>query len=211
MANVYVKTRQKIGKYGAFALRREGRIPAAVYGKGQGNLNVSMGLKEFKALLKSGQHMVDLVVDDAAPRKAVLKAVQHGTYDSELLHADFRMIDENEIMQLDVPIEIHGEAVGTREGGIMEQETLMMTVRCLPKDLPDVIKVDVSALKVGDMIYADALPVLPGVTYVYHGHPSIVSCRHPQRPGESTDAESAATQPEVMAEKASEARKADKK
>lgn len=212
MATLHVKTRATCGKYDAFNQRKAGRLPAVVYGKGlDANKAVSVALKDFQALLKSGEHLLDLVVDGGAPLKVVLKAVQHGTYDADLLHADFRVIDENEIIQIEVPIELHGEAVGTREGGVIDQETPMIHVRAMPKDLPDHIRLDISALKVGGIIYADQLPTLTGVTYVYHGHPAVVSCRHPQRPGESDNAEASPTQPEVMAEKASEARQAGKK
>lgn len=213
MATLNVEKREKTGKYDAFNLRKNGRVPAVVYGKGLDKpLDVSMTLKDLQALLKTGEHMLDLAVAGDAPRKVVVKDVQHGTYDADLLHVDFRVIDENEAIQVDIPVEIHGEAAGAREGGILELETMIVTVRSLPKHLPNVIRVDVSKLGIGDMIYIDELPALEGVSYVYHGRPTIVSCRHPQREDEAAaESEGGPTQPEVMAEKASEARAAEKK
>jgi len=175
VASLNVNKRESTGKYDAFNLRRAGRIPAVVCAKGRPSVGVSLPLREFRAFLKSGQPLFDLVVDSEPPAKAVLKAIQHGTYDTDILHADFSLVNENETLDISVSIELTGEAAGLAVGGILEHEMRLVTVRCLPKDIPEVIRVDVTALNIGDRIDAEHLPALPNVAYIYHGRPTVVS------------------------------------
>ncbi len=201
--------REGAGKYAAFALRKQGKIPGVVYGKSlKENINVSLGLKEFVALLKSGERIFDL---DIGGKKThvLLKAVQHGTYDHEILHADFRAISEDEVIEVSVDIEITGEeeAPGVRAGGMIDQGLHAVTARCKPADLPEKVVVDVSAMQMGGILYANDLPKLKGVEYMLHGNPAVVSCHAAAAEDAPAAAEGeAATTPEVIGEKEREAK-----
>ncbi len=208
MAKLTVAKREGKGKYKAFDLRKAGGIPGVIYGKSlKENLNVAINLKEFTQILKSGDRLIDLDVG-GTPMRVLIKAVQHGTYDHEILHADFRAISENEVIDVVLDIVIAGaeDSPGIREGGMIEQNLHQMSARCLPRNLPENVVVDVSAIKMGDIFYARDLPKLEGVEFVFHGNPAVVSCHHPA--GEEAPAESveAPTAPEVIGEKEREAK-----
>ena len=207
MAAFKVQKRESKGKYTAFDLRKKGFIPGVVYSKDGNNQNISINLKEFRLLLKSGERIIDLDIDGTL-QKAMVKAVQHGTYDHEILHADFRPISENESIEVEVEIVVAGEAPGVAAGGMLEQNLHHVLVRCLPKDIPARIAVNVDAMQIGDIIYAKDLPAIAGVAYFFHGNPAVVSCHHPKGETEAAPAAEgeAPTAPEVIGEKEREAK-----
>lgn len=206
MATLNAKKREGKGKYKAFNLRKTGGIPGVIYGKGMAdNISVSVDLKEFLHLLKTGERILDLSVDGAVS-KVLVKAVQHGTYDHEILHVDFRAIRDDEVVEVELQIEIVGEAAGTKVGGMVEQNLHQIHVRCLPKDMPERIDVDITDLKLGGILYVEDLPKLPGVAYVFHGNPAVVSCHQPAGEEAPVEEGEAPTAPEVIGEKEREAK-----
>ena len=212
MAILKVTKREGKGKYESFDLRKSGFIPGVVYGKGMTeNIKVSINLKEFLLTLKEGERILDLDISGDV-RKVLVKAVQHGTYDHQVLHADFRAIRDDEVIEVDIQVELTGEAEGLKVGGMLEQNLHAITVRCLPKNMPESIVVDVTRLNMGGIIYADSLPKLDGVTYAIHGNPPVVSCHHPAGESEAgTGAEGdVPSAPEVIGEKEREAKKEEK-
>ncbi len=210
MANLKAKKREGRGKYSAFNLRKAGQMPGVVYGKGMAdNINVSIDLKEFVHLLKVGDRIVDLDIDGSV-RKVLVKAVQHGTYDHEILHVDFRAISDTEVIEVELQIELEGEAEGSKVGGMIEQNLHQILVRCLPKDMPENIVVNIDKMKLGDILYAEDLPKTTGITYVYHGNPAVVSCHQPAGEEAPVEAGEASTAPEVIGEKEREAKAKDK-
>jgi large subunit ribosomal protein L25 len=208
VAALSVQKREGKGKYKAFDLRKQGFIPGVVYGKGmKENINITINLKDFAALLNAGERILELDVA-GSPMNVLIKAVQHGTYDHEILHADFRAISADEKIEVQVEIELKGDAPGLAAGGMLEQNLHHVTARCLPKDLPESVVVDVSKMEMGDIIYAENLPALPGVEYMIHGNPAVVSCHHPKGEEEAAEAtgEEGPAVPEVIGEKEREAK-----
>ena len=205
MATLNVQKREGKGKYKAFEIRKQGGIPGVVYGKSlKENINVAVDLKEFLHILKSGDRIIDLNVDGSGMH-VLIKAVQHGTYDHEILHADFRAISSDEVIEVELEIELKGDSAGVAAGGMLEQNLHHISARCLPKNLPEKVVIDVANLQLGEILYANDLPKLDGVEYIFHGNPAVVSCHHPK--GEEAAAEGEApTAPEVIGEKEREAK-----
>ncbi len=210
MATLKANKREGKGKYVAFALRKQNQLPGVIYGKGmEKNINISVDLKEFLQVMKAGDRIIDLQLDGSS-QHVLLKAVQHGTYDHEILHVDFRAISENETIDVELEIEFKGDAAGVALGGLVEQHLYHIHARCLPKDLPEKVVVDITNLKLDQIIYIADLPKLPGVEYIYHGNSAVVSC-HPPR-GESAPEETGEgpSAPEVIGEKEREAKEEGK-
>jgi large subunit ribosomal protein L25 len=206
VASLKAARRQGAGKYKSFEIRKAGGIPAVVYGKSlQENIAISVNLKEFLLILKSAVRILDLDVD-GSPMRVLVKAVQHGTYEHEVLHADFRAISADEVIEVELEIELRGDSVGVAAGGILEQNLHHVAARCLPKDLPEKVIVDVAGLNFGNVIYARDLPALPGVEYVFHGNPAVVSCHHPKGEEVPAPADEIPAAPEVIGEKEREAK-----
>jgi large subunit ribosomal protein L25 len=169
--------REKAGKYVAFDLRKQGKIPAVMYGQGlKENVNLTVNQKELKKILASGGRLLDLDIAGKV-QLAVLKDVQHAVIGSDLLHADFRAVDEQTTLHLNVEVLLKGDSIGAAEGGIVEQNLHQILLECLPKDLPTKIELDITNLTVGKVLFVSDLSVPNGVKFVTHAHVPVVSCR----------------------------------
>src|SRR3974390_266797 len=144
---------------GAKALREKGRIPAIIYGRQAQAQNLEVQAKEMEDLIHrsvSENLLVDLAVkDDARPKRlALVQEIQHHPLSGKVLHVDFHEIAENEKVTVCIPVETVGEAEGVKtEGGVLEHVLFRIKARALPKDLPEMITVDVSHLKIGQAIH----------------------------------------------------------
>ncbi|MDQ6713149.1 MAG: 50S ribosomal protein L25 [Candidatus Dormibacteraeota bacterium] len=148
------------------SLRREGRLPAVVYGHNVDAVTVVVDGREFiKAFQKVGRNqLVDLQLGDEPVRKALIREVQRSPRHGDLLHVDFYQVNLTEKIESEVPIELEGEVELVTKGEADLQRGLhLLKVECLPTDLPAVITVDISRLKeVDDEIRVKDLPVPPG-------------------------------------------------
>lgn len=175
MAVLKAEKRAGSGKYIAFDLRKQGKVPAVVYGKKFENANICIDEKSLQIVIASGTRLIDLEID-GKKQMAVLKAVQHDNIGTGLVHADFRAIDENTTMHVDVEVELKGEAKGIEVGGVVEQDLHRVKLDCLPRNLPDKVVLDISALDLGKVLYVRDLPAISGVTYRTHADVAVVSC-----------------------------------
>lgn len=151
-------------------MRREGYVPAVVYGGGAENQNVKIHAKTFRDMLNasvSDSILVNLDLDGGGQQLAFLQDIQQNAITGQYLHIDFLAVNENTAINANLPLEFTGEAEGVKAGGLLEQLLYTLEVSCLPKDLPEDIKADVTHLKVGealhigDMTFADGVkPVL---------------------------------------------------
>jgi large subunit ribosomal protein L25 len=135
------------------------RVPAVIYGRHAPPQNLELNKVEIDNLIHhsvSENVLVDLVVkDDArAKRLALVQDVQHHALSGSILHVDLHEVAENEKVTVLVPVEPTGEAVGVKTGGgTLEHVLFKIKVRALPKDLPEQITVDVTALDIGKSIH----------------------------------------------------------
>lgn len=160
-AKLTAKKREVLGRR-VKTLRREGLIPANVYGKGITSMAVELPVKEFNAVFeKSGETgLIDLVVDSASHPVLITNVQTHPVTDLPL-HADFRQVDLKEKITAPVPVELIGESPAEKSGiGILVQQLNEVEVEALPTDLPEKIEVDISKLEnVDDSILVGALNV----------------------------------------------------
>lgn len=201
--------REKTGKYIAFDLRKVGKIPGVVYGKGlKENINLTLDQKEFKQVLASGARVIDLDIA-GSKQMAVVKAVQHETIGKNILHVDFRAVDANTTLHLDIEVVLKGDAAGVQQGGIIEQNLHMITLECLPKDLPGSIELDISKLNINDVLLVKDIPAIPGVKFITHEDVPVVSCNYKteDKPAEAAPAADAAA--DAAAPAADAAKKAE--
>src|SRR6266478_557439 len=154
---------------GAKRLRASGRIPAVIYGRQIQPQKLEVNAKEMETLIHhsvSENLLVDLEVkDDARPRRlALVQEVQHHPLSGQVLHVDFHEVAENEKVTVMVPVETVGEAVGVKTGGgVLEHVLFKLKVRALPKDLPEVLMVDVSHLDLHQTIHIGEIKAPAGV------------------------------------------------
>jgi large subunit ribosomal protein L25 len=140
-------------------MRKEGKLPAVFYGHKEKSKRIYVDHKEFRKvldILKEQAITVNLKIKDKGYH-CVIKTIQHNPITDELLHIDFQHIHKKEKIRATIPIHIHGEAPGIKQGGILDQHLHDIVVRCLPADMPSHIDVNVGALDLGDTVHLSDL------------------------------------------------------
>jgi large subunit ribosomal protein L25 len=208
--------RSQTRRKGAKAVRANGRIPANIYGRHHPAQNLEVDAKEFDDLVHAAHSeiiLVDLAVkEDPIPQRlALIQDVQHHALSGEVLHVDLHEVKADEKVTIHVPVEPVGEAVGVKTGGgVLEHVLFKIRVRALPKDLPEQINVDVSALEIGKSLHLGDLKPISGVEFLGEKTISIFAVAQPkteevETPAAAATAEGAeAKQPEMIKEKKDE-------
>ena len=210
----YSRTLNKRG--GAKKLRAAGRVPGVVYGRQIQPQSVEVMLKDIQDLIHhsaSENILVDLSLeDDARPKRlALVKEVQHHALSGKVLHVDLHEVAENEKVTVTVPVESAGEAAGVKtSGGVLEHVLFKVKVRALPKDLPEVLILDVTQLEIGHAIHIGEIPVPPGVEILGDKGITVIAVAAPVTEAEeAAAAATAVTEVEVIKEKKDEATAAE--
>ena len=205
--------RTQVRRKGSKALRSTGRIPANIYGKSIAPQNLEIDSEAFIDLINSAHSeivLVDLEVSgDSNARLALVQDVQHHPLSGEVLHVDFHEVKSDEMITIRIPVEATGEAEGVKSGGgTLEHVLQKLRVTALPKDLPEQILVDVSALAVGQAIQIGQIQAPAGVTILGDKHLRVFAVAAPATEVEAAPAAAAgaeAKQPEMIKEKKEEA------
>ncbi|MGD0154290.1 MAG: 50S ribosomal protein L25 [Thermacetogeniaceae bacterium] len=164
-----VETRPRGNKGSVKALRRQGLLPAVVYGKDAGNILIQVPEKVLHSILaahSSGSTLINLQVENQS-FPVMLREVQRNPIRRTIQHADFLQVSLTEAIETEIQLHLIGEAPGVaKDGGILQHMLREVTVSCLPTQLPDMITADISALKIGDQLTVGELTVPPEVTIV---------------------------------------------
>ena len=169
---------------GAKKLRENGRVPAVIYGRQAQPQNLELKRTDIENLIHHSASeimLVDLAVpEDPRPaRLALVQDIQHHPLSGKVLHIDFHEVAENEKVTVQVPVEAVGEAAGVKAGGILEHVLFRLKVRCLPKDLPEALIVDVSHLEIGKAVHIGEIKPPPGCEIMGDKHISVLAVAAP--------------------------------
>jgi len=155
------QTREPGTKNDARRVRRDGKIPAVVYGAGKDSRSISVDPRVVTRILNSetGHNTIFDLTLDGEKTKAMIVDWQYEPIKGKLLHIDLKRIALDKVLRVSVPIELMGEAAGVKqEGGILEQMLREVEIECLPADIPSHIDVDVSHLTFGKVLRVSDLP-----------------------------------------------------
>jgi large subunit ribosomal protein L25 len=144
-------------------LRATGQIPAVIYGHKQAVVPISIAKDDVLLMLKKQAHLAQLKIDGGAGELAVVRAVQWDHLGKEIIHLDFVRVDADEAVVSDVPLEFAGEAPAVANGGMVEPVLRHLKIRAKPTAIPRALKVDISALDIGQSIYVRDLKLPEGV------------------------------------------------
>lgn len=183
MASTLTATRRDgRGKGAARTLRREGRIPAVMYGHGDTTDTLSLDALELERLLATisvENTLIEVQIEGGESTRALIREVQWHAYRPIVLHVDFLKVHAGEALKLDIPIRLSGTPVGVRDqGGVLQQVLHTLHVECLPRHIPEVIEVDVSELGIGESVSVRDVRV-PNVTITNDGDLAICSVTPP--------------------------------
>ena len=166
------------GSAGSRRLLRNGEIPAVVYGKSE-PLHVIVNAHEFE-MKKSGfseSTLITLSVEGEKDHNVFVKTYQEDLLRRCIHHIDFFEITAGHTVRTHVRVELDGNPVGCRAGGVLDQVIHELEIECLPKDLPEVIKADVSALDINEAFRVDQLQVPAGIKILEDAEATIASVR----------------------------------
>ena len=203
--------RPGVGRSAVNKLKLQGFIPAVIYG-GKGEPQpLQVSARELKTLLSHaiGENiLVDLEIDNAGAvtsSMALIQEVQHSPLGGAVLHVDFRAVSRDQAITAEIPVEPEGEPDGVKNfGGILEQSLRSLEVECLPQDLPEIIRVDVSSLGIGDAIHIKDIKLPEGVQATHDPELTVFIVAAPVVEEAPAAEEAAPTAPEVIKQKKEE-------
>ncbi|MCF3651777.1 50S ribosomal protein L25 [Synoicihabitans lomoniglobus] len=195
-----VSAREQTGRSASRRLRKSNQIPAILYGKHSEPTKLTIDAPAFRKLLKkiSGRKTIIELTREGADKPALsfLQEVQRDPITDIYLHADFQEIHAGEAFEVEVPVVVRGECVGVKtEGGVLEMASPTVRVRCLPKDLPGAIEVDITNLHADSTIKIGGLPVIEGVEYRDPVGQVVVGCTAGEEEEEAPADAAAAAKP----------------
>lgn len=193
-------------------LRNAGKLPSVIYGRGEKNILAFVEKKSFKKIIQqtlSGNVIFNLKIGDTV-KKAIIKDIQRDIVKRVPIHVDFQVVSMESKIEVLVPVKLIGDAPGVKlHGGILEHFVREIKVKCLPKDIPESIEVDISKLDIGKGIVVGELPKLPGVEYLIDPRTMVVNVVAPKKEEVVTSLEGVAaatpTEPEVISKGKKEA------
>jgi large subunit ribosomal protein L25 len=197
-------TRQDSGKGVARTLRREGKTPAVIYGRGRESEALVVDAAVLSRLIShiTSSTPVEVTVEDREPVRALIREVQRNPIRPEdILHVDLYEIHAGETIQLSVPLHLEGIPEGVRNfGGVLDQAMRELEIKVLPRHIPERVDVDVTALEIGQAIYVSDLDV-PNAEILADPSVAVCSVIAPRAVEEEVPAETLedeAAEPEVI-------------
>ena len=211
-ANLTVFSRTTFGKGAARTLRREGKVPAVIYGHGREAESVSVetaALKKMLVGISAATTIVDVTVDNRAPVKALIREIQRDSLrPAEIIHLDLYEVRGDEEITLQVPIRLTGIPDGVRNfGGVLDHVLRELEIEVLPADIPEHVDLDVTALTIGHSLFVRDLQVPKAKVLNDPDTPicTVVAPRAEEAPAAVAAEEPAVAEPELIRKPKAEA------
>jgi large subunit ribosomal protein L25 len=167
--------REQTGSKTVRKIRKQGRIPAIVYGHKEEPAAISLDAHNFVEGLRHGHRLIDVQIDKKK-EKTIIKELQYDHLGKNIIHVDLMRVDVGEMVKVTVPVELKGTAAGTHEGGIIEQQTGRLEIECLVTDIPEKIVVSVKDVHVGGTLHAGDIELPDGISLVSSRDTLLVTC-----------------------------------
>jgi large subunit ribosomal protein L25 len=219
-ASLSATRRTGTGRGNARSLRREGQVPAVIYGHARESQALTVSARDLEKLLArfSPDNTVVEVSVEGTTSRALIREIQRHPFKRMVLHVDFQELVEGEKMTVRVPLRLTGTAAGVRLGGGVVDHTLReLTISVDPAHMPSQIEIDISALELGESIHVSDVKVPEGVTVLDEPNAAVVVISVPRAAVEAatTEAEPTTAEPEVIRakkpEEGAEPEKSEKK
>ena len=193
-----VESRELRGKRNNRRLRASGKIPAVLYGHGQEPVSLAVPADQFDAMVRHGSRMVAL--SGAVNESAFIRECQWDTWGNHVVHVDFTRISAHEKVQVQVTIELRGEAPGVKEGGVVKQLLHEIELECEAGSIPEKLTLSVNNLEMNGSITVAELDLPSGATALVEGEKAVVQCVEVTEQAED-ETEAGDIEPEVIGRK----------
>jgi len=203
-AKIKAETRTTLGSRRASAIRRDGKLPAVVYGHKEAPVAIAVDMHEFVEDLHHGHRLFDVEMD-GTKTTVLVKDLQYDHLGRNIIHADMVRVDLQEKVRLTVPLEIRGTAKGASEGGIVDVHMDHLEVECLVTQIPETIAVSIKEMSIGDSIHAGEIKLPEGVALATESDALVLTC-HLMAAAKTTEELEAETPtaPEVITQRVKE-------
>jgi large subunit ribosomal protein L25 len=199
-----VTRREVTGKEVAKKLRRDGKVPAVVYGGHRDPVAIAVDRKAVSELIQKSEHGIRSIfllkmADSDQQRHAMIKELTIDPISRKMKHIDFVRVVMDEVVRVTIPVHVTGTAIGVKEGGLLDFQVRDLHVECLPNAIPDSIDVDVTALAHHDYLRIKDLTLPEGVKVLDDPERVVVGVTHAKAEAAEPVAEAAAVaEPEVI-------------
>jgi large subunit ribosomal protein L25 len=196
--------RASSGKGVARKLRASGKVPAVLYGHSEPPVSIAVNEMDFLRVLRVRGEMgiIDLTIEGEIKKEcdAIIKEIQQHPASGKILHIDFQHILRGEKLKIDVPVYLVGEPLGVKEmGGVLEHGPREIEIRCLPRDIPERIEIDVKSLRIHDSIHIrDISSRYPDFDFLDDPATTLAIVVPPRVEAEAAPAAAEAAEPEVI-------------
>ena len=172
-------------------LRQDGFIPAVVYGKEEEAQTISVdNIELLKTVRDEGRNaIISLDIENGTPVDVMLHEYQTDPVRGDVIHVDFYVIDMSAEMDVEVALRLEGEAIGAKDGGILQQPAYELQVRAKPNNIPEEIVVDISELEIGDSLSIADLPKSDDYEFIEDAETTIAVVLPPEAEEEETTEE----------------------
>lgn len=197
-----VEIRESRGKRKARRMRNAGHVPAVLYGHGEANLSLSIPLDQVKSAVRHGARVVDL--DGAVKEKAFIRDLQWDTFGLDVLHLDLTRVSADEKVEVEVVVELRGEAPGVKGGGVLNQVLHHVDVECLVTAIPEKLTLRINSLGLDQSLTAANIELPAGTTLLTPGETVVVHCAMPREESAEAALPSEGAEPELIRREAGE-------
>ncbi len=176
--------RESLGKQANKKYRKDGFVPAVIYGKNKENLNILIDPIKLKKLLKNeaGENtIIEMKLDKSDLKKNVLLKDAHlDTLTSDPLHLDFYEITDGVDVKVSSPLLFEGKPEGVKNGGVIQTLSNEIKIKCLPTNIPNVIEINISDLNIGDTLRVKDIEPMDGIEILSNPESTIISILAPR-------------------------------
>ena len=179
--------RETRGRRAAERRRREGFTPAIVYMHGDDALSLEISTHDFHAVMRNGEHVVDLAIEGEDDRKAIIQEVEWDCLGDIPMHVDFHSFEANDRIRIGVQLKLAGIPIGEKSGGQTVVSTHEIEVLCSPSDIEESLRIDISGIELGTALHVSELTLPDAWELSSSGDAVVVSVVAPR--GESEEEE----------------------
>lgn len=194
-----VKKRERTGSAATRRLRREGHVPAVLYGHGEETQHLAISEAQVNAVARN--HVKTVTLSGAIKDTALVSEMQWDPLGLEVLHLDLIRVNLKEMVEVTVPIHVHGDPIGVREGGVFIENVHDVEIRCPAGSIPDNVGLNVNELHIGESLIARDLELPEGIELLLPEETVVAHVEEPRvEPEEDEEAAEAAVgaEPEVI-------------
>ena len=200
--SITATTRERTGSRYAQRLRKQGRLPAVIYGHRTDPVSISVDEKEMLTHLKHGTHVLSLNVEGGSKETCLVKELQFGYLGDNVIHVDFARVDLDEEVHVHVHLNFVGEPASARKtGAILSHDLTELEVICRVNEIPDEIKVDLNLMGEATVLTVSEVPLPPGLRATTNPSTPVahISFVHKEEAvGEEVEVVPGAEEPEVI-------------